>query len=58
MRGKKTGSQVLEEIDAKPHSEERYLNVQRFSAKIDIRDITPEQKMQEASKPLYLKRYE
>jgi hypothetical protein len=58
MKGKKANSQALEEIEAKLETKKHYLDIEHLSTKISIRDITFEEKIQEACKPLYLKRYE
>lgn len=58
LSGKKTSSQVFEEIEQVLKVEENHISLEKLSAKISLQDITREERMQEASKPLFLKRYE
>lgn len=58
MREKKTVPQVFEEIEQKLETEKSHIDLEKFTAKINLKDITQEMRIQEASKPLYLKRYE
>lgn len=58
MRGKKVGSQMLKEIKQSLEAEKDHVSLEKLEAKISIRDMTLEERVQEASKPLYLKRYE
>jgi len=47
---------MIEKIEQNP--EENIVDLEKLAVKFSIRDITHQEKMQEASKPLYLKRYE
>jgi hypothetical protein len=58
LREKKTNTQLLEEIKRNITAEESNVALEKLQAKISLQDITLEEKIQEASKPLYLKRYE
>lgn len=58
MRGKKTSSQVFEGIEPIVEAEKSHGDMDKLTIKISLKDMTLEQKIQEASKPLYLKRYE
>lgn len=58
MRGKKTGLQVFKEIEQKLEAEKSCKDLEKLTVKISLKDTTHEWRMQEASKPLYLKRYE
>ncbi len=58
MRGKKTSSQVFAEIDKDLKGEESPPDLEKLAIKISLKDMTLEERIQEASKPLYLKRYE
>lgn len=58
MRGKKTGLQVFKEIEQKLQAEKSCTDFEKLTVKISLKDTTQEWRMQEASKPLYLKRYE
>ena len=58
MSGKKTSTQVFEEIEQNLRAKENRVELEKLTVKISIKDLTQEEKIQEASKPLYLKRYE
>lgn len=58
MKEKKTNSQLLEEIKRNITAKENNIALEKLQVKISIQDITLEERIQEASKPLYLKRYE
>ena len=51
-------SQVFEEIEKSFEAERSYVDPEEPTVKISLKDMTQEEKIQEASKPLYLKRYE
>lgn len=57
MRTRKVCSQVFEEIKTDIETE-RSKALENIAVKISLKDINPEERIQEASKPLYLKRYE
>jgi len=58
LREKKTNSQLLEEIKRNTTAEENNVALEKLQVKISLQDITLEERIQEASKPLYLRRYE
>lgn len=58
MSKKKTDPLVLEAIKKGLTAEKGLLDLEELTVKINLRDITREEKIQEASRPLYLKRYE
>lgn len=58
MSGKRMTSQVFEEIKGNPKAEKNHIDLEQLTAKMSLKDMTQEEKIQEASKPLYLKRYE
>lgn len=58
MKEKKTNSQLLEEIKRNITAKENNIALEKLQVKISLQDITLEERIQEASKPLYLKRYE
>lgn len=58
MSGKKTSSQVLEEIKQNIKAGNGHIDLEQLTVKISLRDMTQEERMQEASRPLYLRRYE
>ena len=58
MSGKQVGSVVLKEIKQEPKAEEICIDLERLETKENCRVMTREEKMHEASKPLYLMRYE
>ncbi len=51
-------SQVFEKIEQNLEVEKDHVDLEKLPFKIRFKDITQEEKIQEASKPLYLKRYE
>jgi hypothetical protein len=50
--------QVFEGIDPIVEAEKSHTDLDKLPIKIRLEDMTLERKIQEASKPLYLKRYE
>jgi len=50
--------QLIEKIEQNLKTEKNYIDVQEQIVKISLKDLTQEEKMREAIKPLYLKRYE
>lgn len=58
MSVKKMSSQVFEEIEKNFEAKRSYVYPKEPTVKISLKDMTQEEKIQEASKPLYLKRYE
>ncbi len=57
MRGKKTSPQLSERIESIIETEEP-VDLDRLTIKISLKDITLQERVHEASKPLYLRRYE
>ncbi len=57
MRGKKTSPQLSERIESIVETEEP-VGLDRLTIKISLKDITLQERVHEASKPLYLRRYE
>lgn len=51
-------SQVFEKIEKSFKAERSYADSEEPTVKISLKDMTQEEKIHEASKPLYLKRYE
>ena len=58
MSRKHIGSVALKEIKQEPKAEEICTDLERLEIKENCRVMTREEKMHEASKPLYLMRYE
>ncbi|UCB59901.1 MAG: hypothetical protein JSW72_07225 [Candidatus Bathyarchaeota archaeon] len=58
MREKKRGPQMLDEIEQKLETKNGLIDLEKLTDRISLKDRIQEMKMQEASKPLYLKRYE
>ena len=58
MCGKQTGQLALKEIKKNPKAEKEHVDWEKLEAKMSFKVMTREEKIQEASKPLYLKRYE
>lgn len=58
LREKKTSLQLFEEIKQETVVEKDHIALEKLPVKISLKNITLEEKIQEASKPLYLKRYE
>ena len=58
MSGKTMSVQLIEKIKKEIKTERNYVDVQEQTVKISLKDMTQEEKIQEAIKPLYLKRYE
>jgi hypothetical protein len=58
LSGKKAGLRVLEDIPQTFKVDDLNWTSEKLARKISIRLMTQEEKMREASKPLYLKRYE
>lgn len=57
MRAKKASSQVFADIESKLEIESNSC-LEKLVVKMSLKDMTQAERMQEASKPLYLKRYE
>lgn len=57
MGAKKVSSQVFSDIESKLEIES-HTCLDKLAVKISLKDMTQAERMQEASKPLYLKRYE
>ena len=57
MKARKVCSQVFEEIKTDIETE-KSVALEKIAVKISLKDVNPEERIQEASKPLYLKRYE
>jgi len=51
-------SQVFKKIEESLEAEGSYADSEESTVKISLKDMTQEEKIQEAGKPLYLKRYE
>ncbi len=49
---------MLDEIEQKLETKNGLIDLEKLTARISLKDRIQEMKMQEASKPLYLKRYE
>jgi len=58
LRRKKTSSQLCEDVENCFEVEENSPDLERLVTKISLRDSSQEERIQEASKPLYLRRYE
>lgn len=58
MSGKKVGLRVLEEIPQTFKIDDVNWDSEKLARKINIKLMTQEEKIREASKPLYLRRYE
>ena len=58
MRKKEIKLSVFKSIDQNPELLEEQMELPDSKRKTILRFLTREEKMQEASKPLYLKRYE
>jgi hypothetical protein len=56
LRRKKPNSELLEEIETDPTAQ-ACEDIDRL-VKISLRDLSHEERINEASKPLYLRRYE
>lgn len=50
--------QLIEKIEQNLKTEKNYVDAQEQTVKISLKDMTQEERIQEAIKPLYLKRYE
>jgi len=50
--------QLIEKIKQEIETERNYMDAQEHTVKISLKDMTQEEKIQEAIKPLYLNRYE
>ncbi|MGB9134335.1 MAG: hypothetical protein WCC63_01940 [Candidatus Bathyarchaeia archaeon] len=57
MRRKKTSPQLFEDIENCLEAEKNTADLEKL-VKISLRDSSQEERIQEASKPLYLRRYE
>jgi hypothetical protein len=58
LQGKKASNLAYKEIEKSFTADKRHFDSEMLDAEIDLKVLTPEEKIQEASKPLYLKRYE
>jgi len=58
LKVKKRTAQVTEEIKQNLNVEENYVELEKLTVAISLKKMTLEEKIQEASKPLFLKRYE
>jgi len=58
LSGKQTNSLIFKEIELTPKDEEGHVDLEKLEVKMNFKVMTREEKIQEASKPLYLKRYE
>jgi len=56
--GKKRGQLALKEIEENLKAEKEHVDWEKLEAKMSFKVMTREEKIQEASKPLYLRRYE
>ncbi|MCW3985352.1 MAG: hypothetical protein NWE91_02945 [Candidatus Bathyarchaeota archaeon] len=50
--------QLIEKNEQNFKTERNYVDAQEHTVKISLKDMTQEEKIQEAIKPLYLNRYE
>lgn len=57
MGENEASSQILERVQ-KDLGEKSLADLEKFTIKISLKNLSREEKIQEASKPLYLKRYE
>ncbi|UCE95150.1 MAG: hypothetical protein JSV51_05275 [Candidatus Bathyarchaeota archaeon] len=57
MGENEASSQILERVQ-KDLGEKNLADLEKFTIKISLKNLSREEKIQEASKPLYLKRYE
>ena len=57
MRAKKVSSQMFSDIESKLEIDSHTF-LEKLAVKISLKDMTQAERIQEASKPLYLKRYE
>ncbi len=58
MSKKKADALVLDAIKKSLTAEKGLIDFEELTVKIRLKDITKEEKIQEASRPLYLRRYE
>ena len=56
--GKQTGQLALKEIEKNFKAEKEHVDWETLEARTSFKVMTRKEKIQEASKPLYLKRYE
>jgi hypothetical protein len=58
LHGKKASNLAFKEIEKSFTAEKRHFDSEMLDAKMHLKVLTLEEKMHEASKPLYLRRYE
>ena len=58
MHGKKACKLAFKEIEKSFTAEREHVDSEKLDAKMSFKVLTLEEKIQEASKPLYLRRYE
>ncbi|MFP3984801.1 MAG: hypothetical protein ACLFU9_02370 [Candidatus Bathyarchaeia archaeon] len=58
MKEKKASLQIFKEIERNLGAKNSDVVLEKLVVKISLNDMTTEEKIREASKPLYLKRYE
>jgi hypothetical protein len=58
MKGRKTVSQIFEEIEQSRNDDKIMLELEKLMVKTDFRRLSPKEKKREAGRPLYLLRYE
>jgi len=56
--GRKTSQLAFKEIEKNFKAEKEHVDWEKLEAKMSFKVMTREEKIQEASKPLYLRRYE
>jgi len=58
LSGNQPATLAFRELKRISRAEEQHAQLENTKAKMNLRVMTQEEKIQEASKPLYLKRYE
>ncbi|UCG36520.1 MAG: hypothetical protein JSV64_07950 [Candidatus Bathyarchaeota archaeon] len=58
MREKKTSTELLTKIQEEIEADTNLVDWTDIATKIRVKNMTQKERMQEARKPLYLKRYE
>ncbi len=58
MKGKKTASQIFEEVEQSLNDERITSELEKLIVKTDFRRLSQREKKREAGRPLYLLRYE
>jgi hypothetical protein len=58
LHGKKASNLAYKEIEKSFTADKRHFDSELLDVKMHLKVLTPEEKIQEAGKPLYLKRYE